>query len=63
MAEIAKSDNPNTVLGKYTENMKKALKKVTPDEKHQIEKLLDEIEDLEELEDEKKEEEVDEAEV
>jgi gas vesicle protein len=61
MAEIAKSDNPNTVLGKYTENMKKALKKVTPDEKHQIEKLLDEIEDLEELEDEKKEEEVDEA--
>jgi hypothetical protein len=53
MTTIAKSDNVNTTLGKYTQNMKKALKKVNPKEKFEIEKLLDEIENMEELEDDK----------
>ena len=56
MADIVKSDNPNTNLGKFTHNMKKSLKKLTPDERFSIQKMLDEIEELD-----KKEEEVDEA--
>ena len=55
MADIAKSDNINTILGKYTQTMKKALKKVSPKEKWEITKLLDEVEEIEE------EEEMDEA--
>lgn len=55
-ADITKSDNPNTSLGKFTQNMKKALRKLSPDERFSVQKLLDEIEDLD-----KKEEEVDEA--
>ena len=57
MADIVKSDNPNTNLGKFTQNMKKALRKLNPDERFTVQKLLDEIEDMEE----NKEEEVDEA--
>ena len=45
-ADIVKSDDPNTNLGKFTQNMKKALRKLTPDERFSVQKLLDEIEEL-----------------